>query len=392
MFEGKKLDSQPAGQKNSPATPEIIRGNLPEKTNSPHFDRKGVASPIKSSDRNHQDNKKYVAYQWKDSFIIGLFSLEASATHAKKFHGKLKDKTTLFNHTVKGNISEEIKEEFSKNVAYTDEKSIENALIALFKAKWPPHVIPVIEGNRNSFNENVTIPNNDGEKHVYKLHSFYIQGKNALDYSDDKQSMHFYVREDMKDVMLIQETVIQIDPTKNFKVAEIIFETESDKKYSVLIPHIPNDFVKNQKDCDNVHTAFKTYAENELKKNIIVTGYIGDTNYKKAIKAHSEPSFGGNVEGNDDNHYIVPTSSSAAKHTYFMQAIALNETINSFAMQQPSTLNLVNINNTTENTDHPSIQTKILLDSTIKGRKYNTVVDINDTKIPAPEPAVSLKM
>ncbi len=361
-------------------TQEIISNNKLERTNSTHFDKENIARTITPGDRNHQHDKisddTWKDGIMKDGLIIGVFSLEASANFSTTYHKKLKaDK--LFNS--KDNMDKIKKEKLSSNVNYTSANNIKEAFAVLYKDKSPPHIIPIIEGGRDLFdrNQEVRIADNSGKEHLYILNKFHIEGKTAKNTLDKKQNMSFYVREDMQKALSINEaTIIVANDKGEFKVAEISFETENAKKYSVLIPHVPNKFVKTQTDCDSVHQAFQSYANNRSKKDdgTIVIGYIGDTNYKKEMQPYSKPSGG----GNNGKNYISLTSSGAAEHTHFMQAIDLNKDIKSYAMAQPNTLNLVELAHKKgeESTDHPSIQTTIVLDSEIKGRQYNATANL----------------
>lgn len=356
-------------------TQEMISGNRLQRTNSVYFDEKDQDLKMKPSHRNYQSGKKYERddkKEWQDQLIINVFSLEASKNFAIKYHNKLSaDKT--FNMEVNSQINESVQEELAKNVGYFIETSFVNGIKSLLKDKQPPHVIPVIEGGKRdqstkkcNFDDKFTFTDIQGKKHDYFLSNKYLNGKTKKGTFDVKQNMNFYIRTDMKNAISIEEINVNAGSiTDIFPAAEIQFDTDDDAKYSIVIVHIPNEYAgsKSQK----THDAIKKYCEDRTDR--IVVGYIGDTNFTHEMESFSIPSYG----GNQGEFFMSPTSSSAQKHTYFMQAIAVNDKKMSFAMGQPTALNSVylNISDMKENTDHPSIQTVVLLDSKIKNRIYD---------------------
>ncbi|MDR3501273.1 MAG: hypothetical protein P4L79_01660 [Legionella sp.] len=401
--------------KRAPTQLEII-GNLPTRTNSVLINSNGVVRPIKPDERNYLNNfAPKRDWDWRDGLKIAVFSQEASRNFATKFHVKIQTDAGYQSYSGMSPCHLDLiaREQLLANVNYyPNVKTYPEALTKLFENRGNPQVIVVVEGKRDNLPKEFTLtsplpPGNTAAAaaaataatgaataataatgaataatgaaiaatgaaaappqriDTYKLHDDYIQGTNRLKRADNKQSMHFYVRNDMREAITTDSAVIV---TNEFIAGEIRFETASGK-YSVLVPHIPNKIAKNPTDADQL---LRNYAEVEREKSDrIVVGYIGDTNYNRVMQEYSNPATGG-LNG---SMYVVPTSSSAGKHTHFMQAISFGTAQDgSFLMQQPTTLNHVDLrfgNGDKTATDHPSIQTTILLDSYIQKREYD---------------------
>jgi hypothetical protein len=388
-----------------------ITGNLPTRTNSVLITSNGDVRPIKPDERNYLNNfAPKRDWDWSDGLKIAVFSQEASRNFATKFHVKIQTDAGYQSYSGMAPCHLDLiaREQLLANVNYyPNVKTYPEALTKLFENKGNPQVVVIVEGKRDNLPKEFTLTSplhptatataaatgaataaatgaataaatgaataaatgaataaaTPQRIDTYKLHDDYIQGTNRLKRVDNKQSMHFYVRNDMRDAITTDSAVIVTD---EFIAGEIQFETGSGK-YSVLVPHIPNKIAKNPTNADQL---LRNYAEGEKPYRTVV-GYIGDTNYNRVMQEYSNPATGG-LNG---FIYVVPTSSSAGKHTHFMQAISFGTAQDgSFLMQQPTTLNHVDLrfgDGDKTATDHPSIQTTILLDSYIQKRKYD---------------------
>ncbi|CDZ76448.1 hypothetical protein BN59_00717 [Legionella massiliensis] len=361
-------------------------GNKLTRSNSVHI-RDKIAQPMSHAYRKIVGNGSGTG-PWKDGFKVAVFSQEASRNFSTKYHQKIQtaagykphsgNTPTTMPSTTMSLLASKI-QHFPKVTTYNE------AFPKLFENRENPQVIAVVEGKRENLPQEFTLPgsqppaatgytaaaptgaaaaaaavSNQGIRpDTYKLHKFYIQGKNSHGHSDDKQSMHFYIRDDMSDAISLQGAVI----TAGFTLGEIMFET-GQGKYSVLVPHIPNKIAAYQERAEQL---LENYAE-RVKAERTVIGYIGDTNFKKMAQDFSSPSIGGN-----SGDYLTPASSGATKFTYFMQANTLGPSNDSFAMEQARTLNHVELQlgaGDKRATDHPSMQTTVLLNSDIRNRKY----------------------
>ena len=102
---------------------------------------------------------------------------------------------------------------------------------------------------------------------------------------------------------------------------------------------------------------------------MVVTGYVGDTNYPKPMQERSAPSMGGILP---QGGTLRPQSSGAQQETNFMQSIALEpKGAARHRVKQPSTLNYVFVNTDAASrvaTDHPSIMHYTSHEQSIVGR------------------------
>lgn len=345
------------------STEEIVTGKKLGRSNSSFFDKKGTPSPIKPADRNTTEEVNGNPTEMKDMLIISVISLEAGASHYKNYHKGLQKKGLLFNAKVEGRVDEKVKQALVKNVTYSTQASYAKAFSEMLKNKEPAHCVPIIEGSRNNMPKNFEAECASGKKYQYILNEFHIDGQNGR--KDARQCMHFYLRADMQQTFSIKKTIISHEEKKCFAVAEIMFSTIDEQKFSVIVVHIPNAFIGSVPACNKTDAFIRKYAENRKKEGVQVIAYLGDTNYEKPIQTHSCPSLGGNQE----RQYVSPTASGASEHTHFMQVISTTKN-NDVRILQPSALNSVFMaGDTKEKTDHPSFQCQILLGAKLQSRK-----------------------
>ena len=353
-----------------------VEGNFPPiKSNSVYIDAAGNETPIRHSQRMYLDGGQVPnVWKWTDGFKIAVFSQEASRNFSTRYWNA-GIRYESFDGSAPEALAPNVRDTLASKVeAYRNVKTYAEALTKLFHNRETPHVVAVIEGQRDNLLNTFTLTSSPAVNAAataassaetaasFTLRSFYIQGTNRLGSLDNKQSMHFYVRDDMEKAVTLVETEI----TSHFTVGEIQFST-ANNKYSIYVPHIPNNIAKN---AVNAHSLLEKQAK---ASDRIVIGYMGDTNFKSRIQEYSSPSTGG-LQG---SIFLSPASSSAKKFTVFMQGVSFGPDKDySFRMQQPTVLNHVELQlgaNDKTATDHPSIQTTILLDSDIINRDYSNV-------------------
>ncbi|MFJ1267987.1 hypothetical protein ACD661_05405 [Legionella lytica] len=380
--------------KRAPTQLQIQQGNKPTRSSSMYIDpATGTVVPMTAELRQYLDNGGPNIWKWVDGFKIAVFSQEASR-HFSRRYWEVGIRYQSYDGSTREDLEQSARDTLASHVGcYKNVTSYADALPKLFENREIPHVIAVVEGRRDNLPAQFALtsyqrpasaasasassasaaagaspaaasaaPSVATDVATYKIGTFYIQGTNRVGSIDHKQNMHFYVREDMIKAV----TLVEAEINSNFTVGEIQFETERGK-YSVYVPHIPNAIAKNS---TTAHGLLEAHAE---KSGRIVVGYIGDTNYKSMMQEHSSPSTGG-LQGTVS---LVPASSGASKFSFFMQAVTFGPDEDySFRMQQPTTLNHVELQlgaNDKTATDHPSIQTIIILDSYIKNRDYSKV-------------------
>lgn len=315
-----------------------ITNNLQTKSSSVLINGAGQAGPITPKDRQYLDGilSDATDWPWRDGFKIAVFSQEASRHFSIKYWESGVGRYEPHMGGARCSMDQVAQATLiSKIGTYTNVSTYDEALVKLFENRETPHVVAVVEGRRNNLPDEFTLkgtrdPANSSEVTTvatYKLYTSSLQGKNRLNHDDSKQNMHFYIRDDM-----------QIAPTEatiaeNFKVGEIHFATGKGK-YSVLVPHIPNDIARYPAKAVEL---LKAYAQRVASERTVV-GYIGDTNFNKPIQEYSSPSAGGYQES---GAYLVPASSGAKKFSYFMQAHTFFDGSNSYRMQRPTLLNHV---------------------------------------------------
>lgn len=352
------------------STQEIAKSVRHGRSNSLTFDRHGTSSPMKYSDRNTTTEDSEVDQAaMKDAIVISVISLEVAARCYKKFHENLKkDKT--YNAVTRGVLKPSTERELVKNVNYTSAREYQSAFSEILKNKEPAHCVPIVEGPRDDLPNFFTTEDCRGKSYRYERNAFYLQGKTDKGAKDDRQSINFYLRSDAQNIFSFEEVEIPCSSGKGFPAVEIIFSTVDEQKFSTLVVHIPNRLTGSQKACKAVHQDLEKYAEQRKNQdNIILSGYVGDTNYQNLAQENSQPSYG----GNQGKNYKSPTSSGAKERTYFMQGVSLAKS-KRVRFSQPSTLNQVKLDHTkTTNTDHPSIQIIIQMDAKIKNKNRKVV-------------------
>lgn len=358
--------SEASAEKNS--TPEIVRLRKPGRSNSQSFNRDGLSIRMGFSQRNIVGGVATSPTEMKDALIISIISLEAGAKFYKTYHQRL-EANKNYNSVINGQLEPKVNEALNKNVSYTTQAEYHDAFRDILQNKEPAHCVSVIEGPRDNFPTSFTSKDANGKEYQYSLHEFKVDGKNCKGHRDEKQNISFYVRTSMEKSLSFDAVDIPIGDT-SFQTALIKFSTQSEQEFAIMIVHLPNKLTTSQQKCEEVHAALEEYAEKRKKEEeLTLLGYVGDTNYKKAMKKNSNPSYG----GNQGENYLSPTSSGAKKHTDFMQANCLLENPDAL-ITQPSTLNHVKLTgNTSANLDHPSVQTIVLVNSEIKNETRKPV-------------------
>lgn len=373
--------------------------------------------PLTNAERNTLGGEKNkLEGGYSDCSTIMVFSREAKSNFSPAWHKSypnLLPEYSQDNIEVKNKLS--LRPEVEGN---TLEEQINKSLIS----NEIPHVVAVIEG-RHAVDEFNVEHNSKNIKYKQKL---FVEGKNINGQTDHKQSMTFYVREDLyksynftpttvkgkinQNIKLLPKKTLAtagktktsakktystfgkkvIPPSKvktaitklldvDIKCVSVDYQTREGatiQNYQSLVVHIPNKYTENQQTCQSVHECFKNYANEKQKKDgTIVTSYFGDTNFKKIISQHSIASVGGMLSNGDT---VKRRSSGAIEPSYFMQAISLIEDSDHQALQ-PSTTNPLKINNKgmkdsygkefTEAVDHYSFLHRVLHKGSILGRK-----------------------
>lgn len=350
----------------APTAPKKIKKiKKTKKAKAPETPIPITTTPITFWDRPTVDGSP-IGFKPMDAFKVAAYSQEARPQHYKKYQKKFQGRgdgdLTLYDGPgeVVGEVAPGMDVLAEKRKKQGIIKQPEEVLPKVFQDKECPHVIAVIEGPEKGLEKTVTLKEISGTSYDYTLIKS-IQGTMTDGSDDDRQSMHFYRRSDMAGAAKIEEVTITTTPL--FKAGEILFETEKGKKYSILTVHIPNELAD---DPEAAHKALEEYAEKAKAEGRIVIGYVGDTNYFNPQQPYSSPSVGGVIK---DGWYLSQNSSGDNNfHTHFMQATYLNYDKNSCALLQPNVLNHVNVQLPGVRTDHPSIQTSIILDEVILGR------------------------
>ncbi|MDO3628613.1 hypothetical protein [Mucilaginibacter sp. BT774] len=339
--------------------PRLKRSNSVDQLGKPLSiaDRKTASTALKKADM-------------KDFAVVAVYSREAFENFGKKWKLKMEpDTLDLATPDSKNGVTDiEVRQMLgrqSKTLLGTDFQAQPRALL---ENKASPHVIAVIEGKQELPSFSIKAKAGDKVVDVVYTRTDYFQGENALGHKDNKQSMSFYVREDMRDVYNIsKEKVMHGD--EEITTAGVNFKTENGIKYRTLVVHIPNEFLGNKTMEDETHSKFQKYAaDKRVQEKVVVTSYLGDTNFKSPMSTYSSPSMGGHLSSGGT---LNPRSSSAKKPTHFMQDVPLSAGEKGHSLLQPSTLNYVFISPDADNreaTDHPSIMQYVALDSELKGR------------------------
>lgn len=327
---------------------------------------------LSMSDR-HTTNTGLTKEGMKDYSVITVFSREAYENFGKSWKSKMSaDTLNLATSSSRKGVSDAVAKKMlslqSKSVLGTD---FQSHVQALLENKTMPHVIAVIEGKEEKASLQLKTQVDAQSLDVHYTKKLYIQGKNAKNGSDNKQSMSIYVRNDMLGVYTVtQESVTHLSSKKKIKTAAVNYETTDGTKYRTLIVHIPNEFIGTKSKESDTHASFQSYADEQGKEAspVVVTSYFGDTNYSSPMTEYSSPSMGGHMP---DGKTLKPQSSSATKETHFMQSVPLRDGHSKHSVLQPSTTNYVFVNpdgTNREATDHPSVIQYVAHDSELKGK------------------------
>jgi len=366
---GKKLIADPD------AAPKEFKPRL-KRSNS--VDRTGAKLSI--ADR-HTGSTKLKKEDMKDFSVVAVFSREAFENFGKKWKAKMSpDTLDLATPDSRKGVSDDEARKMlglqSKTLLGPDFKAQAQSLL---ENKASPHVIAVIEGKKEL--SSFSLKAKAGDKEVDVLYTLvsYMEGQNSQGSVDKKQSMSFYVRDDMRDVYDISKETVS-HGSKKITSAGVNFETKEGTRYRTLLVHIPNEFIGSNSIEEATHSAFSGYAADQLKKEkpVVVTSYFGDTNYSSSMREYSAASMGGHLSSGGT---LNPRGSGAKKPTNFMQSIALSEGKSGHSLLQPSTLNYVFITPDADNreaTDHPSIMQYVALDSELKGRPVDSPLKLLD--------------
>jgi hypothetical protein len=333
---------------------------------------------LKTSERNpaNSDQTAMAVEDMKYFSVIAVFSREASKNFGKKWEEKMKTgppERRITRSSQKGINAKEIARRDGIQDRADVSTNFEEQVRALFNNKTVPHVVAVIEGKEEqaSFSLKTEIPVREKKEEEpslanqktdakykaievgYKKKNFF-QGYNTRSQKDHKQSMSYYVRNDLEKAYTFTNVNIKRNG-ESIPCAAIDYKTIDGKQYRTLVVHIPNKFIETEEAIQETHAAFEAYTKEAEKKGITVTGYLGDTNFKKAYYTNTAPSVGGIMEGGET---LKPQSSGAQEETNFMQAIPLIKNNKEVAVLQPSAANYIFIKTESNNkvaTDHPSM-------------------------------------
>jgi hypothetical protein len=314
-----------------------------------------------------------------DYSVIGVFSRENSKQHGKEWFRKmLPDKDSHATESSKKRVKKAEHDTLLNRQARTEVTTgFGDQVNELFKDKWIPHVIVVLEGETEdgSISLSTKVKNEDIDL-SYTRSDFY-QGKiNNGSRNEHRRDMTVYIRDDMKGVYTV--TLEEIPVGKGVQQAfGINYQTEDGTNedgtnYRTLVVHMKNEFADSDNDVETTHQAFEDYAKKALEGDnpVVVTGYIGDTNYNKPKYPNSVASMGGHSLAGET---LNPEGSGSENETNFMQHIPLGKESGKHSVRQPSTLNYV-FPDTNPSVDHPSIAGYTAHSSRIRGRdsKFNS--------------------
>ncbi|TRW27530.1 hypothetical protein FMM05_02500 [Flavobacterium zepuense] len=342
----------------------------PRLKRSNSIDRSGGQLSI--SDR-HTANTGLKKESMKDYSVITIFSREAFENFGRTWKSKMGvDTLNLATSSSRKGVSDaDAKKMLSLQSKTTLGADFQAHVQALLENKTMPHVIAVIEGKEEKPSLQLKTEVGTETLDVQYTRKLYIQGTNAKGSSDNKQSMSIYVRNDMLGVYTVtQETVTHLSTRKKINTAALNYETTDGSRYKTLMVHIPNEFIGTKTKESGTHASFQSYADEQRKGTtpVIVTSYVGDTNYSSAMSEYSLPSMGGHLPSGET---LNPQSSGAKKETHFMQSVPLSDGHSKHSVLQPSTTNYVFVNpddTNREATDHPSVIQYVAHDSELKGK------------------------
>ena len=330
----------------------------------------GDGERLSTRSRNYQGNNPPLEEFHKEISKIGIFSREAFGKLGEEYKERISevdgglplDRSSL----KKFSGSAEQIEILRGKQSVTEQDSAENQFSATFSGKNIPHVVAVIEGRALAaeISTTHTLAGQEVTPSFTKV-EFHL-GKRNNGGSDARQNVTFYVRNDLKDAYHIGQRNINVPGYGDYNVGVVSFktfdpDTEKNSNFETLVVHIPHLFVGNNSKEEATHQALLNYAESRKGSGVIVTGYIGDTNYKSEIQPNSVPSVGGHgtktlADGVSKETLNPKGNSSKKKDRPFIQHVALDTSGESITFQ-PSTVNLALPTSKEDGSiDHPSIE------------------------------------
>jgi len=321
--------------------------------------------------RAREEDVKLTTGAMKDFSVIGVFSREAFENFGKAWKAVMSS-DALGRPTKASKRSAkptELSDRLGRLSSSTVTTGFEDQVQALFENRTVPHVIAVIEGKKEQASFSLKTRVEDKPVGLSYTRMTFSQGLNAKGSIDDKQSMSFYVRDDLKSAYSFSEVSVKHGDEAIRSVA-IDYKTKDGKMYRSLVVHIPNQFVGTEAKESTTHQAFEAYAKSAAtqKNPVVVTSYLGDTNFQRPYFKDSVPSMAGHLSNGDT---LNPRSSGAKKDTHFMQVVTLGEDQSGHGVMQPATSNYVFLKSDDVNreaTDHPSMIAITAHASEISGR------------------------
>lgn len=314
----------------------------------------------------------------KDFSSIAVYSREAFENFGKTWRTRMNsdslERATKLSR--KGVSPEDISTALGRQSRSDISTGFNDQVQALLENKIIPHVIAVIEGKEEQSSLTLGARLEDKPINLSYTRAGYFQGLSTTGSNDNKQSMSIYVRDDMKNVYSFTKELVAHSEDVITSVG-VNYSTTDGTKYRSLIVHIPNKFIGSTAKELATHQAFEQYAKDAPKvtPGVVVTGYLGDTNFKNPMFKDTVPSMGGHLP---NGNTLSPQSSGAKHDTNFMQSIPVGNDQNGHSVLQPATLNSVflstdNLNR--EATDHPSMMHITAHQDEISGRDQNANPD-----------------
>lgn len=329
------------------------------KNRSSSLDGRGSKLEHRGRKRAREDDNYLASEDIIDVSVIGVYSREAFENYGKKWK-KIRESNPAGLTTKKSRIEVDpnvVSERLSLLHTTHVSTGFQDQINALFKDRVIPHVIVVIEGKEEQSSLKIGSRVDDKDIELDYTKKPYVQGRNSLRSIDDKQSMNVYVRNDMELVYTITEEYVKKGNEK-IKCIGLNYQTydgKEYKKYMSLVVHIPNSFIGSPGKDEETHKAFEAYATKKKEEGIIVTNYLGDTNYQNAMSSNSGPSMGGILP---DGKTLIAKGSPAKKDKIFIQSVSLGPGDSEYTILQPAALNIVHLTPDAQNresTDHPSM-------------------------------------
>jgi hypothetical protein len=313
----------------------------------------------------------------KDFSRIGVYSREAFENFGKKWRAQNYLAPNDNRATKKSKLGadpSEVEDRLGRLSSSEVTSGIDGQINALFEDRMIPHVIAVIEGKeeQTKLSINATVQDEAVELGYTKV--IFSQGLTSTGSNDAKQNISIYVRNDMTAAYRASEINVPHGSDK-IPCIGIDYSTADGTNYRSLVVHIPNKFVGSDKKDAATYKAFEDYAQGEANRwaggarpPVVVTGFLGDTNFKKQYGDNTSPSMGGHLSSGET---LNPQSSGAKNETHFMQSVPLKGADDGHVVLQPATLNYVFLPTDAQNreaTDHPSIMSFTAHNSEIVGR------------------------